>query len=74
MGTIDNSVRPLPYLFEPKITSIEIGYNYNQEIFENDIIILNLSDSNLEEAEFIVRGLKSMRYEDNKTCISISRG
>ena len=72
MGTIDNSVRPLPYLFEPKITSIEIGYNYNQEIFENDIIILNLSDSNLEEAEFIVRGLKSMRYEDNKMLIIIS--
>ena len=72
MGTIDNSGRPLPYLFEPKITSIEIGYNYNQEIFENDIIILNLSDSNLEEAEFIVRGLKSMRYIDNKMLIIIS--
>ena len=72
MGTIDDSGRPLPYLFEPKITNIEIGYNYEQEVFENDIIILNLNDSNLEEAEFIIRGLKSIKYNNQKLLIIIS--
>ena len=72
MGTLDDSGRPLPYLFEPKITSIELGYNYNQEIFENDIIIFNLNDSNLDEVEFVIRGLKHYKYNDNKIFILIS--
>ena len=39
MGTIDLTGRPLPALFEPKVTRVEIGFNYNQEIFQNDIFI-----------------------------------
>ena len=39
MGTIDLTERPLPALFEPKVTRVEIGFNYNQEIFQNDIFI-----------------------------------
>ena len=72
MGTKDNSDRPLPYLFEPKLTSIEVGYNYEQEIFENDIIIFNLNDSNLEEVEFVINGLKKRKYSNKKTLILIS--
>ena len=72
MGTLDDSGRPLPYLFEPKITKIEIGYNYDQEIFDNDIYILNLNDSNLEEAEFIIRGLKTLKFFNRKMLIIIS--
>ena len=72
MGTTDNSDRPLPYLFEPKLTSIEIGYNYDQEIFENDIIIFNLNDSNLEEVEFVIRGLQTLKYSTKKMLIIIS--
>jgi hypothetical protein len=39
MGTIDLTGRPLPALFEPKVTRVEIDFNYNQEIFQNDIFI-----------------------------------
>ncbi len=31
MGTLNTSGDPLPHLFEAK--EIEIGYNYNQEVF-----------------------------------------
>ena len=72
MGSLDDSGRPLPYLFEPKITKIELGYNYDQEVFENDIIILNLNDCNLEEAEYIIRGLKTLKYNNQKLLIIIS--
>ena len=72
MGTIDDSGRPLPYLFEPKITKIILGNNYNQEVFENDIIILNLNDANLEEAEFIIRGLRHTKSMNKKLLIIIS--
>jgi hypothetical protein len=72
MGTKDNSDRPIPYLFEPKFTSITISYNYNQEIFDNDIIIYNLNDSNLDEVEYVIRGLNTLKYKTEKTLILIS--
>ena len=72
MGTIDLSGRPIPALFEPKETTVEIGYNYNQEIFENDIFIYNLDDSNLSEVEFVIRGLQTIKYNNEKILILIS--
>ena len=72
MGTIDLSGRPLPALFEPKEISIEVGYNYNQEVFQNDIFIYNLDDSNLSEVEFIIRGLQTIKYDSQKILILIS--
>ena len=72
MGTIDLSGRPLPALFEPKETTIEIGYNYNQEVFQNDVFIYNLDDSNLAEVEFIIRGLQTIKYDNEKILILIS--
>ena len=72
MGTIDLSGRPLPALFEPKETTIEVGYNYNQEVFQNDIFIYNLDDSNLSEVEFIIRGLQTIKYDSEKILILIS--
>ena len=72
MGTIDLTGHPLPALFEPKITNVEIGFNYNQEIFQNDIFIYNLDDSNLSEVEFIIRGLQTIKYENEKILILIS--
>ena len=72
MGTLENSERPLPRLFEPKIISIFPGYNYNQEIFDNDIIIFNLDDSDYDEVEFVIRGLKSLKYSTEKILILIS--
>ena len=72
MGTIDLSGRPLPALFQPKITNVEISFNYNQEIFQNDIFIYNLDDSNLSEVEFVIRGLQTIKYENEKILILIS--
>ena len=72
MGTIDLTDHPLPTLFEPKITKVEIGFNYNQEIFQNDIFIYNLDDSNLSEVEFVIRGLQTIKYENEKILILIS--
>ena len=72
MGTIDPSGGPLPKLFEPKETFIELGYNYNQEVFENDIFIFNLDDSILPEVEFVVRGLQNIKLENEKILIIVS--
>ena len=72
MGTIDLSGRPLPALFEPKETTVEIGYNYNQEVFQNDVFIYNLDDSNLSEVEFVIRGLQTIKYDNEKILILIS--
>ena len=72
MGTVDLTDRPLPALFEPKIINVEIGFNYNQEIFQNDIFIYNLDDSNLSEVEFVIRGLQTIKYENEKILILIS--
>ena len=72
MGTLDLSGRPLPALFEPKITTVEIGFNYNQELFQNDIFIYNLDDSNLSEVEFVIRGLQKIKYDNEKILILIS--
>ena len=72
MGTIDLSGRPLPALFEPKETTVEVGYNYNQEVFQNDVLIYNLDDSNLSEVEFIIRGLQTIKFENEKILILIS--
>ena len=72
MGTKDDSDRPLPYLFEAKFTSITISYNYNQELFDNDIIIYNLNDANFEEVEYVIRGLNTLKYKTEKILILIS--
>ena len=72
MGTIDVNGHPLPRLFEPIEITVEPGYNYNQKVFDNDIIIYNLDDSNLSEVEFVIRGLKNLKYEKEKILIIIS--
>ena len=72
MGTMDLTGRPLPALFEAKITNVEIGFNYNQELFQNDIFIYNLDDSNISEVEFVIRGLQTIKYEEEKILILIS--
>ena len=73
MGTIDINGRPLPRLFEPTEITVQPDVNYNnQKVFENDIIIYNLDDANLSEVEFVIRGLKNLKYEKEKILIIIS--
>ena len=67
MGTIDINEHPLPRLFESTEITVQPDANYNnQKVFENDIIIYNLDDANLSEVEFIIRGLKNLKYEKKK--------
>ena len=73
MGTIDINGHPLPRLFEPTEITVQPDVNYNnQKVFENDIIIYNLDDANLSEVEFVIRGLKNLKYEKEKILIIIS--
>ena len=73
MGTVDINGHPLPRLFEPIEITIQPDTNYNnQKIFENDIIIYNLDNANLSEVEYVIRGLKNLKYEKEKMLIIIS--
>ena len=72
MGTLNATNQPLPKLFNPIETQIEIGYNYNQEVFQNDYFIYFLDDANLAEIDFIIRGFKKLKFENEKTLILVS--
>ena len=71
-GTMDPSGGPLPKLFEPNYTTIELGYDYSQDVFNNDIFIFNLDDSYLPEVEFVIRGLQNIEIEKEKILILVS--
>ena len=72
MGTIDINGHPLPRLFEPIEINVQPDSNYNQKVFENDIFIYNLDEANLSEVEFVIRGLKNLKYEKEKILIIVS--
>ena len=72
IGTMGSSGGPLPNLFEPEFTTIELGYDYSQEIFDNDVFIFNLDDSYLPEVEFVIRGLQNIELDKEKILILIS--
>ena len=71
-GTMDPLGGPLPRLFEPSYTSIELGYDYTQEVFDNDVFIFNLDDSSLPEVEFVIRGLENGDFDKEKILIIVS--
>ena len=72
MGTTNTSYQPLPRYFHPHETSIQTDYNYSQEVFTNEIFIFNLDDANLDEVDFVINGLKTLKYETEKTLVLIS--
>ena len=72
MGTVNPMPYPLPRLFKPRITKIDPDGKYNQEVFTNDVFIYSLENGNLNEAEFLIKGLKALKYEEEKTLIIIS--
>ena len=72
MGTLNPMPYPLPRLFKPTITKIDPNGKYNQEVFTNDVFIYSLENGNLNEAEFLIKGLKALKYEEEKTLIIIS--
>ena len=62
----------VPLYFEPKIISFDFNTGFNNEIFQNDIIIYNLNNGSLKEAEYIVKGLNTLKIENEKIVIFIS--
>lgn len=72
MGTKDTSENKLPYLFEPKVIKIDYNFHYEHEIFSNDVFIYNLQDSDYNEIEYIIKGLKTLKHSTEKVLIIVS--
>ena len=72
MGTKDSSANKLPYLFEPKVVKVDYNYHYENEIFNNDVFIYNLQDSDYGEIEYIIKGLKTLKHSSEKVLIIVS--
>ena len=73
MGTInDKKVQRLPMYFQPKIINFEFNTAYENIIFSNDVIIYNLNTGNTRELEYIINGLKSNNFTQEKILLVIS--
>ena len=73
MGTVNNnSYQNLPYLFKPEIVNVEINFNYESKIFDNHIFIYDLHDMDYNEIEYIIKGLRNLKYNNQKILILIS--
>ena len=73
MGTINDSENiNLPMHFKPHIYKFEYNPSFKSEIFSNDIFIYNLDTGTMKEAEYIIKGLKTLRIESEKILILIS--
>lgn len=72
MGTLNKSKMKLPYLFQPKEIKIDHNYHYEHEIFTNDVLIYDLQDSDYNEIEYIIKGLKTVKHQTEKILIIIT--
>ena len=72
MGTINKSSRPLPRLFIPKQIKIDYNGNYKNPIFDNDIFIINMDGADFNDVDYIIKGLKALKYENEKVLVIIS--
>ena len=73
MGTLnDKKKRQLPMYFQPKIISFDYNTSYKSDIFSNDIIVYNLNTGNIKEIEYIINGLKAIKFDSEKILIIIS--
>ena len=72
MGTKNSSNIKLPHLFEPQEIKIDYNFHYEHEVFKNDVFIYNLEDSDYNEIEYIIKGLKTLQHISQKTLIIIS--
>ena len=75
MGTI-NSLETedyhLPLHLNPSIYKFNFDPSYKNELFSNDIFIYDLNTGNLKEAEYIIKGFKTLKIENEKIIIFIS--
>jgi hypothetical protein len=72
MGTLNRSKTKLPYLFQPKEIKIDFNFHYEHEIFTNDVFIYNLQDSDYNEIEYIIKGLKTLKHQTEKVLIIVT--
>lgn len=72
MGTINTSKLKLPHLFEPKIVKIDYNFHFEHEVFSNDVFVYDLQDSDYNEIEYLIKGLKTLKHNTEKTLIIIS--
>ena len=72
MGTLNKSKTKLPYLFQPKEIKIDYNFHYEHEIFTNDVLIYNLQDSDYNEIEYIIKGLKTLKHQTEKVLIIVT--
>ena len=71
-NTYEEEDERMPLYFKPKIIKFDYNTSYQSEIFKNDIIIYNLNDGDINELEYIIRGLKQINIESKKILIIIS--
>ena len=71
-GTRNQTDVKLPHLFVPKEVKVDYNSNYDNNLFDNDIFIFNLEDSDYKEVEYIIKGLKTLNLPNKKTLILIS--
>jgi len=72
MGTINKNKPPLPHLFRPEIVSLDSESHFKNKIFENDIFIFDLEESDMHEVDYIIKGIKTLNITEEKTLIIIS--
>ena len=72
MGTVQKNSRRLPDLFTPEIINLDYNDNYKSNIFENDIFIFNMKDANFNDIDYIIKGLKALKYEKEKILVIVT--
>ena len=72
MGTINDSDRNLPRLFTPKQIKLDYNGNYENPVFQNDIFVINMDGADFNDVDYIIKGLKALKYYDEKILVIIS--
>ena len=72
MGTVQKNSRRLPDLFTPEIIELNYNDNYKSKIFDNDVFIFNMKDANFNDIDYIIKGLKALKYDKEKILVIVT--
>ena len=72
MGTVQANERRLPDLFTPEIIKLDYNDHYKTKLFDNDIFIFNMKDANFNDIDYIIKGLKALKYEKEKVLVIVT--
>ena len=72
MGTVQPNNRLLPDLFTPEIIKLDYKDNYTSKIFSNDIFIFNMKEANFNDIDYIIKGLKALKYDKEKILVIVT--